>query len=338
MRERTAASAHGAADGLPIVRQVIRRALARLFGARSFDTTTDRGDPGLTGPGSGSWQVMAEPAAIAGGIRGLLLQSAHPLAMAGVHEHSAFRADPLGRLHRTSAYVTTITFGSSREALEVTERVRRVHPHVRGRAPDGRTYRAEDPHLLAWVSVALTSSFLEADRCWAPHPVTGTVADGFVREQSRLAALLDPRVDLEPLRCDPTARDAFVAGEFPLPMLQEGELPSSVAELELVLASFEDELGIGPQGREALRFLERPPLPLGVTPAYEVLRRGAVGSLRPTQRAVLGYEMDPVTARRRVAAAGLLLTGMRISSGTSPSERLARERTSGTDPQERERV
>ena len=335
MRGRTAkVSRSPTADGLPIVRQLIRRNLARLFGARSFDTAADRGDPGLTGPGSASWRVMAEPAAIAGGIRGLLLQSAHPLAMAGVHDHSAFREDPLGRLHRTSAYVTTTTFGSTREALEVTRRVRTVHPHVQGRAPDGRFYRAEDPHLLAWVSVALTSSFLQADRCWAPTPVTKTEADAFVSEQSRIAGLLDPRVDLDRLRDDPAARLDLLEGRFPLPMIEDGVLPTSVPELERVLAAYEDELGIGPQGHEGLEFLERPPLPFGVGPANEGLRRGAIGSLHPSQRALLGYDVDAVTARRWVAAAGFLLTGMRIGTGTSPSERLARERTSGIEQED----
>ena len=71
----------------------------------------------LCGPGSASWRVIGEPAAIAGGLRALLLQVAHPLAMAGVADHSAFRTDPLGRLHRTSAYVTASTFGSTPEAL-----------------------------------------------------------------------------------------------------------------------------------------------------------------------------------------------------------------------------
>ena len=55
-------------------------------------------DPGLFGPGSVTWKVHADPLLGLGGLRALLLQAAHPLAMAGVSEHSEFRADPWGRL------------------------------------------------------------------------------------------------------------------------------------------------------------------------------------------------------------------------------------------------
>jgi hypothetical protein len=153
-------TAEPGAPGLPIVRDAVRRVLTRMFGPPPFDPNRDPGDPGLTGPGSPSWRIIGEPAAIAGGIRGLLAQVSHPLAMAGVHDHSAFREDPLGRLQRTSAYVTTSTFGSTAEAISVAGRVRAVHPRVHGTAPDGRPYRADDPRLLVWVSISLTSSFL----------------------------------------------------------------------------------------------------------------------------------------------------------------------------------
>ncbi|MEX1178145.1 MAG: oxygenase MpaB family protein [Nitriliruptor sp.] len=322
-------AAGSSAPGLPLIRGVVRGQLARTFGGPPFDPSTDRGDPGLTGPDSPSWRVIAEPAAIAGGIRGLLLQVAHPLAMAGVFDHSAFRDDPLGRLQRTSGYVTTSTFGSTREAFDVAERVRRVHPHVRGVAPDGRPYRADDPHLLAWVGVALTASFLAAHRAWAPVPLTEADQDRFVLEQSRIAALLDPRVDLDALRADPSAAADLRTGRLPLPMLDEGRLPHDVASLDHTLDRYGPELGVNHQGREALRFLRWPPLPAAVRAGYLTLLGGAVGSLPRSERAALGIRLPRPAARTAVLHTGAALALMRRATGTAPSVELARARAAG---------
>ena len=231
-------------QGLPGLRTVVHRTLGRMFGPPRFDPRGAPDDPGLVAPGSASWQVIGEPAAIAGGLRALLLQVAHPFAMAGVDDHSAFREDPIGRLQRTSAYVTTTTFGSTREVLQVSRIVRGVHRRVRGTTSDGRVYSADDPHLLAWVSIALTSSFLAADTRWSPLPVAGAQADAFVAEQSRIAALLDRRVDLDIFDHDEAARRALRAGDYELPMLTDGTLPSSVAELTDLLSSYAPELGV----------------------------------------------------------------------------------------------
>ncbi len=323
-RSPSSASGRPAASGVPVAREAIRTVLGRLFGPPMFDPTVDPGDPGLTGPGSSSWEVIAEPAAIAGGIRGLLVQVAHPLAMAGVHDHSAFRTDPLGRLQRTAAYVTTTTFGSTREALQISQRVRAVHLKVHGTAPDGRTYRADDPHLLAWVSVALTSSFLRAHRLWAPHQLADE--DAFVAEQSRIGALLDPRVDLHALQQDERALGELRAGRIHLPMIADGTLPTTVAQLEATLAGFGPELGVNQQGREALRFLRRPPIPLAARGGYRSLLTGARGSLEPTLRGALELRWSPATARAAVTQATAGLALMRALLGTSPARRTAGER------------
>lgn len=315
--------------GVPVARAAIRRVLTRLFGPPPFDPEADPGDPGLTGPGSASWLVIGEPAAIAGGLRGLLVQLAHPLAMAGVHDHSAFRTDPLGRLQRTSAYVTTSTFGSTREALQVAKRVRAVHPRVRGTAPDGRPYRADDPRLLTWVSIALTSSFLAGHRQWAPTRLDRADEDAFVLQQSRISALLDPRIDLRALEQDPDAQASLRAGELPLPMLDDGTLPSTVAELDEVLDGFRHELGITSQAREALAFLRRPPIPIAARGGYRSLLTGALGSLDAPLQEALELGWSPLRARVATAQAGATLAAMRTLVGTSPSLRAAHARATG---------
>jgi uncharacterized protein (DUF2236 family) len=314
------------ATGLPVVSTVLRSGLAKVFGAAPFDPRADPGDPGIFGAEAVSWRVIAEPAAIVGGVRALLVQLLHPHAMAGVHDHSAFRDDPLGRLHRTSAYVTATTFGSTREALAIARRVRGAHVVVRGTAPDGTPYAASEPRLLAWVSMALTSSFLSCHATYAPHPLTLEEADAFVDEQARAAALLDPGVDLAALAADTDALAALRAGTLPLPLLVEGVLPRTAAELAAHLDALRPELGLNEQGREALRFLRWPRLPPAVRAGYLPLFAGAVADLEPWQRALLG-----LPGSRALAAAGRLQTrgllgAFRLTTGISPAYQAALSR------------
>ena len=58
-------------------------------------------------------RVHADASMFVGGLRALLLQSLHPLAMAGVAEHSNYRGDPWGRLQRTSTFLAVTTYRSS---------------------------------------------------------------------------------------------------------------------------------------------------------------------------------------------------------------------------------
>src|ERR1700712_4402889 len=64
-------------------------------------------DGGLFGPDSVTWRVHADPTYAVAGLRGLLLQALHPLAMAAVEQNGGFEADPWGRLTRTSPYIAT---------------------------------------------------------------------------------------------------------------------------------------------------------------------------------------------------------------------------------------
>lgn len=132
------------------------------------------GDPGLFGiaPGDPVWRVHGHATGmLTGGFAALMLQSLHPLAMAGVDQHSDFRADPVGRLNGTVRFITTTTFGSSDAAREVVDLVRRIHTRVHGTAPDGRPYRADDPDLLTWVHTAEVRSFLAGHQAYAPRPL-----------------------------------------------------------------------------------------------------------------------------------------------------------------------
>src|SRR5450755_3226464 len=122
-------------------------------------------DDGFFGPGSVTWRISGDLAGTVAGLRALLMQALHPLAMAGVDQHSDWRRDPVGRLAATSAYLATISFGERAAAQRAAARVRRIHEHVRGVDPvTGRQYAAGDPALLLWVHVALVESALAAGR------------------------------------------------------------------------------------------------------------------------------------------------------------------------------
>src|ERR1700710_2130408 len=114
-----------------------------------------REDHGLFGPDTVAWKVVGHPVALIGGLRALLIQSLHPLAMAGVAQHSDYRERPLKRLQRTAEYVAVVTFGDTEQAHEIAARVRRVHRHVKGVDPvTGKRYSAEDPETALYVHCA----------------------------------------------------------------------------------------------------------------------------------------------------------------------------------------
>jgi uncharacterized protein (DUF2236 family) len=220
--------------------------------------------------------VHGDSSMFVGGIRALLLQSLHPLAMAGVAGHSGFRGDPWGRLQRTSYFLAVTTFGRREDAEQTIARIKSIHERVRGTAPDGRPYAASDPHLLRWVHVAEVDSFLDAYRRYGAGDLTAEQADGYVFDAARVAravGVVDP--------------------------------PETVADLREALESYRPELRGTPEARAAARFiLLRPPLPLPVRVPYAVLASAAVGSLPVWARWPLRLPYAPIAEATVVRAGG----------------------------------
>ena len=141
-------------------------------------------DDGFFGPGSVTWRLAADLSAPVAGLRSVLIQALHPLAMAGVDQHSDWRRDPVGRLAATSAYLATITYGDRACAERAARRVRAIHEHVRGTdTVTGRPYAAGDPALLLWVHAGLVDSVLAAVRLFGTPP-TAADADAYVGEMT----------------------------------------------------------------------------------------------------------------------------------------------------------
>jgi uncharacterized protein (DUF2236 family) len=225
-------------------------------------------------------RVHGDASMFAGGLRALLLQSLHPLAMAAVSAHSGYRGDPWGRLQRTSYFLAITTYGAEADAEEAIARVKSVHERVRGTSPDGTRYRASDPHLLKWVHVAEVDSFLAAHQRYGAAPLDAAEQDGYVEDTARVAralGVLDP--------------------------------PTTVAELRETLESYRPELRGTTEAREAARFiLVHPPVPLAARPAYGVLTAAAVGLLPSWSRWPLRLPYLPLAESTMVRVAGSGLT------------------------------
>ncbi len=172
------------------LRGTVQRVLTGSDETRRRPVDQQSRDPGIFGPDSVTWRVHSDASMLIGGLRALLLQTMHPLAMAGIADHSQYRSDPFGRLQRTGSYVGTVTFGSVAEVDAAVAAVRRGHERVTGIAPDGRAYAANDPGLLAWVHHTLVDSFLRAYQRYGPVPLDAAHADRYVAEQAQLARLI----------------------------------------------------------------------------------------------------------------------------------------------------
>lgn len=285
----------GALDGARLqLARLVRRQLSGQADAPHTQMGGFMGEDGPLGPDSVAWRVHADPAMFVGGLRALFVQTLHPLAMAGVYDHSDFRNDPFGRLHRTSSFVGNTTYGSWEQALQAVAMVRRVHVHVRGTAPDGREYRASDPHLISWVHVAEVDSFLRAYQRYGARPLSSADADQYVAELASVAELLDAET-----------------------------VPRSVAELRALLEDFRPELEVGDQARETVRFLMWPPVPLAMRGAYGLVAAAAVGLLPGFARRDLGLLTvpfaDPLLVRPATVVATRTL-GMVLGRLPTPDE------------------
>ncbi len=146
------------------------------------------GDPGLFGPDSVVWKVHGDfMSMMIGGISSLILQALHPLALAGVWDHSSFREDLKGRLGRTAFFIAATTYGSTEMATRAISRVRKIHDSLHGIHPDGRAYRVSDPHLLYWVHLTEAYSFLNAHRIYVNQFISETDQNQYFAEMSKIS-------------------------------------------------------------------------------------------------------------------------------------------------------
>jgi uncharacterized protein (DUF2236 family) len=253
-------------------------------------------DEGYFGPGSAVWTVHGATPVIVAGIRALLMQTLHPGAMAGVHDWSRYREDPLGRLSGTVRWVLTTTFADRNGADAASAMVRKMHTRVTGTYGDGVDYSASDPQLLRWVHVVFAESFLSCHQAWG-GPIPGG-ADQYVREWA-------------------------MAGE----LMHVVRSPRSEAELRAQIADFRPVMVSDARVAEAVRFIRTPPLKRSLLPAYRVVFGGAVATIPVEYRRMLGLRRPwwPAKTMTRVALAFLArLLGRPAKAETFALARIAR--------------
>jgi uncharacterized protein (DUF2236 family) len=230
-------------------------------------------DEGFFGPGSVAWRVSTDLASPLAGLRSLMMQALHPLAMAGVDQHSDWRRDPVGRLAATSGYVATVSFGERAAAQQAAARVRRIHEHVRGvDSVTGRPYQAGDPALLLWVHAALVDSAIVAGRLFGT-PLSRGDGDRYVAEMVVAAELVG---------------------------VPRAMVPASVAELDRYLISVRPELRCTEAAAESMAYLLDPPgLDSDIAEIWQYIRDGAIAALPGWAREMYGYTLPETQAPGR---------------------------------------
>jgi uncharacterized protein (DUF2236 family) len=257
------AEAYAAAAGL-----VERSAAAYVSGVPE-----DPADEGFFGPASVTWRVAADLGRPVAGLRALMLQALHPLAMAGVDQHSNWRSDPVGRLAATSGYLATISFGDRAAAERAAARVRRVHEHITGTdTVTGRPYAASDPALLLWVHATLVESGLVAAEAFGT-PLAPADGDRYVAEMTAAAELVG---------------------------IPAGLAPASLGELESYLTATRPELRCTPAATESMNYLLDPPgLDEDVAEIWADIAEGVVAVLPGWAREAYGYPQQDMGLARR---------------------------------------
>jgi uncharacterized protein (DUF2236 family) len=246
----------------------------RAAAAYASSVPEDPGDDGFFGPASVTWRLSTDLVTPVGGLRSLLMQALHPLAMAGVDQHSGWRQDPVGRLAATSAYVNTVSFGERAEAERAAARVRRIHDHVTGvDTVTGRPYAAGDPALLLWVHAALVESTVAVARLFGT-PLSSQDSDRYVAEMVIAAELVG---------------------------VPRALIPASLAELDHYIAAARPGLRCTPAASESMAYLLDPPgLDEDTAEIWQDVRYAAVAALPDWAREMYGYQMaEPLTPGRR---------------------------------------
>ena len=265
----------------PLIARPVLGALGALRPPEARPVDADElGDPGWFGPDSVAWKVHADPSLLVAGVAAFTLQALHPLAMAGVAEHSAFSDDFLGRTQRTAEFVQGVVYGSSARAERLCRIVRKAHVPVVGVAPDGRPYDANDPELLDWVHIAEYLAIAAANRRFALRPMSRPELDAYIAEVA-------------------------IVGEGTGVVAPPRSWSGILASLE----HHRPQLAVSEYAALGVAFLDDPPIiPGPAKPVWRALWAGAIACLPPVGRRLLRLPM-PSTAELAACRATLRVLG-----------------------------
>ena len=229
----------------PLAFDAIGKGLQNMTGASSSleEFKSPVGDPGLFGPHSVAWKVHAHfSAMMVGGLSSLMIQALHPRALAAVWDHSNFRHQLKARLGRTALFVAATTYGSVDLATRHILRVNAIHAKIRGIDLKGQAYCANEPHLLRWVHLVETISFLNAYQHLSLQPLSVSDCDRYVVEMNKV-------------------------GE----MLGATNLPITFSDAKLAMSQYEPELVFDQRTRETLKSIESYSVDLTEKPFFALI-------------------------------------------------------------------
>jgi uncharacterized protein (DUF2236 family) len=228
-----------------------------------------RSNHALFPPDAVIWRVHGDVTSMmAGGIAALLTQMLHPQALGGVWDHSDVHSDMLGRLRRTARFIAVTTYGERDSAEQAIAKVRDIHAQVGGVLPDGTQYRADDPHLLAWVHVAGALMFLDSWRRYGEPRMSRRDQDDYFAQSGEVACKLG---------ADP--------------------VPQTRSQAERLIQDFRAELRSDERTRAFRDLVTRAPArSLAERPIQQLLMRAAVDLLPPFARALHGLPAAGITA------------------------------------------
>lgn len=211
-----------------MIDELIRKSIREMVGGGGppIAFLTPKGDRGLFGPESIAWKVHADfISMMIGGISSLILQALHPQALAGVWDHSSFRKDLKGRLGRTAFFIAATTYGSTNMANAIIEKVNQIHTKISGIDEFGKPYSATDPHLLAWVHLTETYSFMQAFEDYRKEKLSSMNKDQYFSEMK----ILGERMGAHHLPSTYLKTDSAIKGY--IPELYFGERAKSILDL-----------------------------------------------------------------------------------------------------------
>ncbi|MBX3478738.1 MAG: DUF2236 domain-containing protein [Brevundimonas sp.] len=214
---------------MKFVKTAIRQRINRLFNdyERGERPALRRADA-LFSTSSVAWRVNGDIVTMMiGGVSGLLLQMLHPAVLAGVWDHSDFRADMHGRLRRTAKFIAVTTYDHAAAGQAAIDRVRSIHDKLKGVLPDGTAYRVNDPTLLAWVHVTEITSFLDAWIRYAEPSMSPADQDAYIAEMARIGRALGA----DPVPTDRAEAEALI--QSMRPALRADARTHEVAQLVL---------------------------------------------------------------------------------------------------------
>jgi uncharacterized protein (DUF2236 family) len=268
-----------------LLRQALVAKVQSVFNDRAQgEAPVVRSDSALFAPGSVIWRVHGDVTTMMiGGVAALLFQMLHPAALAGVLEHSNFRDDMLGRLRRTARFIALTTYGEADAARVAIARVRAIHERVNGVLPDGTSYQASDPRLLAWVHVVEASCFLHAWIRYGQPAMSKADQDLYFAEAARIARALG---------ADP--------------------VPETAAQAHALQESYRPQLQAGPDTRAVRHLILHPDLTtLADAPVQALVIQAAIDLLPDWARALHGVERSRMSAPLRYGATTAIAATLR---------------------------